>query len=179
MDDTAPLALRERPSKTQRKRTMHELQRLGARLAALGDEQLARFELPEPLREALLEARRVRSREGRRRQLQYVGRLMRAVDPAPIRASLAAIDGTCAAAIAAQHRIERWRERLLADDAALAELARDCPGADLQRLRACVREARKERGAQRPPRHYRALFQLIKAALAPPSPTVAADEDRP
>jgi ribosome-associated protein len=178
MDQTEPSALGERPSKTQRKRAMHELQALGARLAGLGDEELARFALPEPLRDALREARRVRTREGRRRQLQYVGRLMREVDPVPIRAALAALDGVSAAATAVHHRVERWRDRLLADDAALTEFARECPGADLQALRTCLREARKERGTQRPPRHYRTLFQLVKTALALPHRQVGAEQDR-
>lgn len=178
MDQTEPRALGERPSKTQRKRAMHELQALGARLAGLGADELARVELPEPLREALLETRRVRTREGKRRQLQYVGRLMREVDPAPIRAALAALDRVCAAASAAHHRVERWRERLLADDAALTEFARECPGADLQALRTCLREARRERGMARPPRHYRALFHLVKTALALSPARAAADQER-
>jgi len=152
------------PSKTQRKQEMHALQALGERLAALNDEQLATVDLPEPLRAAVVEARRIRSREAHRRQLQYIGRLMRAVDPAPIRAQLEAWDGQSRAATAAQHRAERWRTRLLDDDVALTDFAREHPRADLQRLRACVREARKERVAGKDPRHFRELFRLIRAA---------------
>jgi ribosome-associated protein len=159
----------ERPSKTERKQTMHELQALGERLVALNDERLASLELPEQLREAVLEARRIRSREGRRRQLQYLGKLMRGIDPAPIRARFEAWDGQSTAATAAHHRAERWRERLLDDEASLTEFARECPGADLQRLRACVREARKDRLAGKPSRHYRELFRLVKAALEAPA----------
>lgn len=159
----------ERPSKTQRKQAMHELQALGARLVGLNDERLAAVDLPEQLREAVLEARRIRSREGRRRQLQYIGKLMREIDPAPIRARFDAWDGQSTAASAAHHRAERWRERLLDDEGSLTEFARECPGADLQRLRACVREARKDRLAGKPSRHYRELFRLVKAALETPA----------
>jgi ribosome-associated protein len=116
------------------------------------------------------DAQRIRSREALRRQLQYVGRLMREVDPAPIRAQLEAWDGRSRAATAAHHQAERWRERLLGDDAALTEFARTHPRADLQRLRACVREARKERLAGREPRHFRELFRLIRAAAVDDAP---------
>jgi ribosome-associated protein len=156
------------PSKTQRKQEMHALQALGARLIALNAAQLAALDLPDLLREAVAEARRTRSREAQRRQLQYVGRLMREVDPAPIRAQLEVWDGRSRAATAAHHRAERWRERLLEDDAALTEFARAHPQADLQRLRACVREARKERLAGRDPRHFRDLFRLIRDADGAP-----------
>jgi ribosome-associated protein len=159
----------ERPSKTERKQAMHELQALGERLVSLNDERLASVELPEQLREAVLEARRIRSREGRRRQLQYIGRLMRSIDPAPIRARFEAWDGQSTAATAAHQRAERWRERLIDEEAALTDFARECPGADLQRLRACVREARKDRLAGKPSRQYRELFRLVKAALEAPA----------
>jgi ribosome-associated protein len=156
----------ERPSKTQRKQEVQALQTLGERLVGLNAEQLALAPLPEELREAVLEARRIRSREGRRRQLQYIGKLMRGVDPAPIRAQLERWDGQSREATAAHHRIERWRLRLLDDDAALTEFARTHPHADLQRLRTCVREARKERLAGAEPRHFRDLFRLIREAEA-------------
>ena len=128
----------ERPSKTQRKKEVHALQALGERLVGLNAEQLAAVPLPDDLRDAVLEAKRIRSREGHRRQLQYI----------------------------AHHRIERWRLRLLDDDGALTEFAREHPRADLQRLRTCVREARKERLAGGEPRHFRDLFRLIREAEA-------------
>ena len=80
-----------RPSKTERKKAVHALQDLGVELVALSEEQLAAIELPERLRDAVLEAQRITSREARRRQLQYIGKLMRKVDAAPIRAALAAL----------------------------------------------------------------------------------------
>src|SRR5262249_34868047 len=133
---------------------------------ALSGEQLAQVDLPESLREAVAAARRIRSREGLRRQLQFIGRLMRAGDPEPIRAQLEAWSGRSRAATAAHHRIERWREQLLADDAAFTAFARERPHADLQGLRTCVRAARDERLAGKPPRHFRALFRLIRDALS-------------
>lgn len=161
----------ERPSKTRLKRDVEALQALGARLLEVSEARLASIELPERLREAVLEARRIRSREARRRQLQYIGKLMREVDPAPIRARFAEWDGESAAATAAHHRAERWRERLLDDEAALTEFARECPGVDLQQVRACVREARRDRLAGRASRHYRDLFRLVKAALDAGAPS--------
>ena len=160
----------ERPSKSQLKREMEALQALGKRLVEINDEQLASVELPERLREAVLEARRIRSREGRRRQLQYIGKLMRDLDPAPIRARFDAWDGQSTAATAAHHHAERWRERLLDEEDALTEFARECPAADLQQLRVCMREARKDRLAGRASRHYRDLFRLVRAALEARSP---------
>jgi len=155
----------ERPSKTRRKQDMHALQALGAALVALGPAQLAAVELPEELREAVLAAKQISSREARRRQLQYIGRLMREVDAAPIRAKLDELHGRSTAAATALHRVERWRERLLADDGALTEFARAHPGADLQRLRALVRNARDEQAGNRPPRAFRELFRELKATL--------------
>ena len=154
----------ERPSKTQRKKEVEALQTLGERLVELNTAQLAAVPLPDDLRDAVLEAKRIRSREGRRRQLQYIGKLMREIDPAPIRAQLERWDGQSREATAAHHRVERWRLRLLDDDDALTEFAREHPHADLQRLRTCVREARKERLAGGEPRHFRDLFRLIRDA---------------
>jgi ribosome-associated protein len=163
---TAPTMQDERPSKTQRKQEVEALQRLGERLVGLNPEQLATVRLPDDLRDAVFEAKRIRSREGRRRQLQYIGKLMRRIDPAPIHAVLERWDGQSREATAAHHRVERWRLRLLEDDGALTEFAREHPHADLQRLRTCVREARKERLAGGEPRHFRDLFRLIRAAEA-------------
>jgi ribosome-associated protein len=156
----------ERPSKTQRKKEVEALQTLGERLVDLNADQLALVPLPDDLRDAVLEAKRIRSREGRRRQLQYIGKLMRGIDPAPIARVLERWDGQSREATAAHHRVERWRLRLLDVDDALTEFAREHPHADLQRLRTCVREARRERLAGGEPRHFRDLFRLIRDAEA-------------
>ena len=161
-------------SKTQRKRAMHALQDLGEALVALNGERLAALDLPEPLREAVHEAKRLKGFEAKRRQVQYIGRLMRDVDPGPIRARIDAWEGTSRLHAAWLHDLERWRERLLADAEAVTELARTCPAADLQHLHTLVRNARSEAAAGKPPRHYRALFQALKELLPEPGPDEAA-----
>jgi len=155
-----------RPSKSQRKRDMTALQDLGEELVLLKPERLARLDLPDNLRDAVAQARRITSHEGRRRQLQYIGRLMRGVDSTPIAAALAAWRGEAGAETAQLHLLEDWRRRLLADDGALAALCTAHTAAlapdTLQRLRTLVRAARKEQAEARPPRHFRELFQLLK-----------------
>jgi ribosome-associated protein len=149
-------------SKTRKKREMHELQALGAALAALSEAQLKAMALDEDLLAALLEAKRIKSHEAKRRQMQYIGRLMRDVDPAPIRSRLAEVEGNSAQAAARHRRLEAWRERLLGDDEALTAFAAEHPGADLQALRTLIRNARKEAALGRPPRAYRELFRVLK-----------------
>jgi ribosome-associated protein len=150
-------------SKTRRKREMLELQSLGAALVELPESQLGAMQLETRLLQAVLDAKRIKSHEARRRQLQYIGRLMREVDPEPIRARLAAVEGTSAQAAAAHRRLEAWRERLLLDDAALTGFAAEHPGADIQEIRALIRNARKEQKEGKPPRAYRELFRALKA----------------
>jgi ribosome-associated protein len=152
-------------SKTQKKREMEELQKLGASLIALAPAQLDTLELPAQLLEAVREAQRITSREARRRQVQFIGKLMRSLDPAPVRAALARLDGRSAAARAEQRLLERWRERLLGDDAALAEFAAQFPRAEVQQIQALIQEARSEIAARRPPRAQRGLFRALRGYL--------------
>lgn len=154
-----------RRSKTQQKKHMLALQDLGAELVALNEEQLASMTLPDSLREAVATAKRITRFEARRRQLQYIGKLMRTVDAEPIRARLEAWKSSSREHSARLHRIERWRESLLAEEGALEEFIGDYPHADAQQLRALVRNTQRERAAHKPPRSYRALFQLIRATL--------------
>jgi ribosome-associated protein len=149
-------------SKTRKKREMHELQALGVALVGLSDSQLEVIEIPQKLREALLEAKRIKSHEAKRRQMQYIGRLMREVDPAPIRSRLAELEGHSAQATARHRRLEAWRDRLMSDDEALTAFAAEHPGADLQALRTLIRNARKEAALAKPPRAYRELFRVLK-----------------
>ncbi len=151
-----------RPSKSQRKRDMHALQEMGAALVELSPERLARIDMPDGLRDALREAQRLTRHEARRRQMQYIGRLMRDVDPAPIRAALDALNGVSAIEAARQHRLERLRERLLEDEAVLTEIGAAHPGADLTRLRQLRRGALSEREAGKPPKNYRELFRALR-----------------
>jgi ribosome-associated protein len=132
----------------------------------LPEAQLRALALDEDLREAVLEAKRISSHEARRRQLQYIGRLMRDVDPAPIRARLDALEGSSAEATARHKRLEQLRERLLGDDAALTDFVAAHPGADAQALRTLIRNARREQKEGRPPRAFRELFRLLKSLEA-------------
>ena len=167
----------EKPSKTQRKREMHELQSLGVRLVELNSEQLDAVALPEDLRDAVERAQRITKHEARRRQLQYIGRLMRSVDPGPIREKLKVWDGVSTEETARVHRIERWREKLLDDDGTIGALVRAHPGIDTQRLRSLVRNARDERKAGRPPRAYRELFRALRDIIPDSQPVPNDDGD--
>jgi ribosome-associated protein len=155
------------PSKTQRKNDAHALQTLGAALVALNRERLAQIGLPESLRDAVLAAQRITAHEGRRRQLQFIGKLMRHIDPAPIQARLDEWNSVSAEQIAHMHRIERWRDRLLAESAALNELATQFPQADFQQLRTLIRNTQREREQNKPPKNYRAMFQLLRDIISP------------
>ncbi|MGH8631123.1 MAG: ribosome biogenesis factor YjgA, partial [Burkholderiales bacterium] len=132
----------QEPSKTQRKREMHALQALGETLAALPLERLAQLDLPEVLRDALMHARQISKWGARRRQMQYIGKLMREVDATAIRNRLDAWQSAAAREASRLHQIERWRDRLLENESALGELLERHPRADVQRLRSLIRNAR-------------------------------------
>lgn len=152
----------DKPSKSQKKREMAALQDMGAELVELGRDQLKKIDLPEDLRDAVRDAQRFTAHEARRRQMQYIGRLMRDVDPEPIRAALDEIRGISAAAVAKSHALERLRVRLLEDETVLGEIAHAHPAADLQHLRQLRRNALKERELTKPPRAYRELFRVLR-----------------
>jgi ribosome-associated protein len=158
-----------RPSKTQLKREAAELQALGAELAALPAERLARLGLPEPLLAALLAYRQTRTHEGRRRQLQYVGKLMRSVDAEPLREALAAERLGSARSTLRLHEAERWRAELLAGDDALERWQDLHPQTDALRLRSLVRAARRDGSAapgSRQPASHRELYRFIEPMLS-------------
>jgi ribosome-associated protein len=173
MIDPSP-SLEDGPSKSQRKRESAALQVLGETLVGLGHDQLARIELPEHLRAAIDEARRISKFGALRRQLQYIGKLMRDVDPEPIRRQLDGLEGQSRAHSAWLHRLEHWRTRLISDDHALDEFVRLHPGIDVQPLRTLIRNARHEAAQSRPPRAFREIFRLLKALE--PEPGQAHDE---
>ncbi|MCL2657275.1 MAG: DUF615 domain-containing protein [Betaproteobacteria bacterium] len=153
----------ERANKSQLKRDMEALQKIGEALCELPRERLAKVPMSERLRDAVEEYRRVGKHEARRRHLQYVGRLMRdEADIAPIREALDAMAGVSRTEIARQHKLERLRERLLEDEGVFGEIATEFPGADLQHLRNLRRNALKEREAQKPPRAYREIFRVLR-----------------
>lgn len=157
------------PSKTKIKQQMHDLQALGEELAALGKDQLAQLDLPESLRDAIREMHRISKFGAQRRQLQYIGRLMRDIeDTAPIVAKLNAWKGVSQQHTAHLHRLERWRDRLLENDDALTELLAAHPHADAQHLRALIRNAKKEKEAGKPPKNYREIYQVLRELMPEP-----------
>lgn len=150
------------PSKSERKRQMTALQELGAELVALSAERLKKINLPETLREAVRDAQRFTAHEAKRRQLQYIGKLMRGIDCAPIQAALDDIKGVSAAATIRLQRLERLRERLMADESVVGEILQQYPAADVQRLRQLRRNALKEAERNKPPHAFRELFRVLR-----------------
>ena len=151
-----------RPSKTKQKAAMHELQDLGEQLVKLSVGQLKRINLPENIYEAVRACQKITARGAHKRQLQYLGKLMRGADDEPIRAGLALIRGESSAETARLHRLERLRARLLEDEAAVADITALWPSADLQHLRQLRRNALKEQEANKPPKSSRAIFQVLQ-----------------
>lgn len=169
-EEDAPrkLTRSERPSRTQRKKASHDLQELGEQLVLLPKSRLALIDMPESLRDAVEQYSNTRSFEGKRRQLQYIGKMMRNADPEPIREAVAAFQLGAARNTLALHQAERWRVELIAGDEAVTRWAEDFPGSDMQQLRALIRSARKdaaEAPEKRNGRGFRELFQFVKAAL--------------
>ncbi len=158
-----------RPSKSLAKRQAQGLQELGEAVAALSDDRLAAIDMPEALRLAIRDYRRTKSHEGRRRQMQYVGKLMRQADEDALREAVAAATLGSAKETLALHEAERWRAELIADDDALTRWLQAHPETDTQQLRSLVRAARRDAAGLAPearqPRSFRDLFQLIKPLL--------------
>lgn len=168
--------LPERPSKTQIKREMLELLALGKRVVELSADRVKQLPLSEKLEEAVLLAQKTNSREGKRRQIHYVGKLMRDAQAQAIMDQIETWEKGSVADTAYMHTLERDRERLLNDDQALTEWLNKYPDTDVQAFRAMIRAARQENaknaallpGQAPQKKHYRALFQAIKAANAGP-----------
>jgi ribosome-associated protein len=162
-----------RPSRTQRKNQSHDLQDLGEALTRLPDTRLAALQAPESLIEAVRDYKRTKTHEGRRRQMQYIGKLMRQADPGPLREAVAAMEVPHARDTLALHQAELWRNTLIADDEAATRFLAEFPGADSQQLRSLVRAARKEGKLppeQRHGRSYRELFQFVKQRMSTEGP---------
>lgn len=150
-------------SRSQRKREMLALQELGARLMELSPAQWQALNPGPALSQALEESRRVKGHNARRRHAKRLGKLLRDEEADRVRALFAHLDGDRREERRRLHRLERWRERLLADgDAALEALLAEVPGADRQRLRQLVREGRRERDEERPPASQRRLFRYLR-----------------
>ncbi|WP_295003460.1 ribosome biogenesis factor YjgA [uncultured Dechloromonas sp.] len=166
-----------RPSKTKQKEAMHELRDLGAELVELSVGQLKRINLPENLFDAVRDCQKITAHGARRRQIQYLGKLMRGVDDEPIRAGLAMLRGESSAETARLHRLERFRVRLLEDEAVLAEIAALWPAVDLQHLRTLRRNALKEKENNKPPKNFRAIFQILQELDQKGAPPAEEDGD--
>ena len=170
----------DRPSKSQLKRDMTALQKLGAELVAEARDRVKRVPMPEDVREAILECQLIKDHEGRRRQLQYVGKKMRTLDDDEIAAIQRTLDswrGLSKADTNAMHALERKRDKLLTDDNALTQLLVNNPELDAQQLRALIRNARKEQADSKPPKAYRELFQILKQVAAKNTPASASEAE--
>ncbi|HKU87070.1 MAG TPA: ribosome biogenesis factor YjgA [Casimicrobiaceae bacterium] len=153
------------PSKSKRKRDMHALQDLGAELVALDAKRLASLDLPERLVDAIALARTITRHEARRRQMQYIGRLMRDVDPEPLRVALAAWTRGSQVERARFALVERWRDRVLHEPDGVDAFADDYPDAPRETLATLVAAARDERARGAPPHKSRELFRTLKRII--------------
>lgn len=163
-----------RPSKTRRKKDSHDLQDLGVALVEMPDNRLVDLPMDEILLDAIRQYRGTKTHEGRRRQMQYIGKLMRRTDPEPLREAVAAMQLGHAKDALALHDAERWRAELIASDDALTEWTALRPQADVQQLRSLIRAARKDASVlpeQRSGKAFRELFKLIRQyPEQPPAP---------
>jgi len=160
------------PSKTQLKAEADEKQALGEALLTLRADLMARLDLPDKLRDAIADAKKITNFEGKRRQMQFIGKLMRPLDPEPIREAINEQLNGSADLTLALHLAEQWRDKLIADDAALGDWLQEHPDTDSQQLRALIRQARKDAKPEKPgeaQRHgkaYREIFQLVRQAMS-------------
>lgn len=159
-------------SKTAKKKQMDELQDLGMALTKLSNETLKKIGLPEDLHQAIKDYKKITSNGATKRQAQYIGRLMRDIDPSPIREYLAKLNGDNQAHNAFLQRVEQMRTRLIENDDALTQFIATYPHADVPTLRTLVRNTRKEQAENKPPKNFRALYQELKNTMqTPDTPT--------
>jgi ribosome-associated protein len=151
-----------RPSKSARKREAASLQELGVKLSALPDQEIKALDLPETLFVALRDLRRLPSHGAQVRQRQYIGKLMRTIDPEPVLAKLAERKQRHDVEIRYFQHIERWRDRLLSTPEAIDELLEEYPDADRAALSRLLKKAEKERLEQRSPAGARELFAFLR-----------------
>jgi ribosome-associated protein len=152
-------------SKTRRKKDATALQVMGKELVALSPERLARIDMPENLREAVVECKRLNKHEAIRRQMQYIGKIMRDIDAEPIAAQLNAMKAPTARDNALFHLAEKWRLELLEDPEAMGRFMATFPGANVSELRMLVEKTREERSKGTGPKRFRELFYFVNAAI--------------
>ncbi len=153
------------PSKTQRKHEMHALQDMGEQLVKFEIKQLNALDMPEILMDAILLAKQTKKHGARRRQMQYIGKLMRHVDVAPFQEKINSLKNVSLQNKARLHLIENWRTRLLANDDSFTEFGNKYPSADMQQLRLLARNAHKEKAADKPPKSFRLIFQVLQEII--------------
>lgn len=153
-------------SKSQVKREMHALQALGERIVDMNEKQLASIPLSEEMLDAIYIARKMPPKEARRRQIQYIGRLMREGNHEEIQAAVDKMQNRSDQYIHRQHQVERYRDLLIeGDKPAFQQLVNSCPGIDVQHLRQLVRAAQKDKEENKPPANARKLFAFIRESL--------------
>ena len=155
------------PSKTKLKAEADSQQALGVRLTELPKDRLLKLNLPEDVVTAILDTKKITANGAIRRHRQYLGRLMREIDTAPITEQLARWEGKHTAENAYFHGLERWRDRLINDANALSEFMALHPTTDSQQLRALIRNAQKEQAADKPPKSSREIFKLLREITSP------------
>jgi ribosome-associated protein len=172
----------DRPSKSHLKREMTALQKLGEELVSQPKDRVMRVPMPEDVRDAILDCQRIKDHEGRRRQMQFVGKKMRTLEEDELAAIQRVLDswkGASKADTAAMHALERRREKLLADDSALTDLLAQHPEVNAQQMRTLIRNARKEQAESKPPKAYREIFQILKQLQSKTSSPATDEHDEP
>jgi ribosome-associated protein len=158
------------PSKTTLKAQVHDLRELGLELSGLPRDRLGAAPMPDELREALERFRRISARGAKRRELQYIAKILRGIDPEPLREVVNTFALGRAADAGNLHRVERWRDELIADDQAVTRWMNEFSGSDVQHLRSLVRAARRDTATiepdERQPASYRELFRFIREQLS-------------
>jgi ribosome-associated protein len=150
-------------SKSQRKRDLHQLKMLGTELLEFSDDALRQLNIPDTLLEALRTARRITSNSARKRQLQYIGKLLRDTDVTPLREAVEARKHQHATHTREFHQLEDLRDKLILEgDSAIADVLALFPHTDRQHLRKLVRQARREQETKQPPRAFRLLFRYLR-----------------
>lgn len=157
------------PSKSQRKRDMIALQKLGGQLVEQSVERIQKAQIPEDLRKAVLECQRIKNHEGHRRQLQYIGKLMRGLQENEVEAIKQQLDswkGISKADTALLHAVESLRTQLLENPNALTDFLARFPQANSQQIRTLIRNAKKEQAEDKPPKAFRELYRQIKTLVS-------------
>lgn len=152
-------------SKTELKREVAAVKDLGEELTLLSKDQLAQVPMSDKLEAAIKEYKRLNAHGALRRQMQFIGKIMRTEDIEPIKLKLDTFNGVSAEATAKLHRIERLRLQLIENDDILTKFSTDYPHADVQSIRTLVRNTRKEAETGKPPKAFRELFQAIRDVL--------------